>query len=71
MTTNCNTLINDVVGPGGTSDACQYTIAYANPGTEGDLTNTVTARIKATTSPFEEVDVTGAATINVNLDVTP
>jgi len=71
LTTNCSTLINDVVGPGGTSDACQYTIAYANPGTEGDLTNTVTAHIKATTSPFEEVDVEGSATINVNLDVTP
>jgi hypothetical protein len=31
----------------------------------------VTAGIKATTSPFEEVDVTGSTTINVNLSVGP
>jgi hypothetical protein len=70
-TTTCNALIDDIVGPEGTSDACEFTVEYANPGTEGDLANTVTAGVKATTSPFEEVDLTGSTTINVNLSVGP
>ena len=70
-TTNCDTLIGDTVAPGGTSAACEFTVNFANPGTSGDHTNTVTAGIKATTSPFEEVDVTGTTTINVNLSVGP
>jgi hypothetical protein len=70
-TTNCNALIGDTLAPGATSDACQFTVQYANPGTSGDVKDTVTAVIKATTSPFEEVDVTGSATINVNLSVGP
>jgi hypothetical protein len=70
-TTNCDTLIGDTLAPGATSDACQFTVEYANPGTGGDVKDTVTAVIKATTSPFEEIDVTGSATINVNLSVGP
>jgi hypothetical protein len=70
-TTNCDTLIGDTVAPGATSAACEFTVEFANPGTAGDHTNTVTAVIKATTSPFEEVEVTGGTTINVNLSVGP
>jgi hypothetical protein len=70
-TTNCDTLIGDSLAPGATSAACEFTVEVANPGTEGDHTNTVTAKIRATTSPFQEVDVTGSTTINVDLNVTP
>jgi len=71
LTTNCDDLIDDVVAAKGTSAACQFTVSYPDPGTEGDLTDTVTAGIKATTSPFEEVDVTGSATVNIELNVAP
>jgi hypothetical protein len=70
-TTTCDTLIGDTLAPGATSDPCEFTVEYANPGTSGDLSNTVTATIKATTSPFEEVDVTGSTAINVDLNVVP
>ena len=70
-TTNCDMLIGDTLAPGATSAACEFTVEFANPGTSGDHTNTVTAAIKATTSPFEEVDVTGTTTINVDLSVGP
>jgi hypothetical protein len=70
-TTTCNALIDDVVGPGATSDACEFTVAYLDPGTDGDLTDTVTAHVKATTSPFEEIDVTGSTAVNIELNVAP
>jgi hypothetical protein len=69
--TTCDTLIDTTLAAGATSNPCTFTVEYANPGSEGDVTDTVTARIKATTSPFEEIDVTGSATINVNLNVGP
>jgi hypothetical protein len=70
-TTNCDTLIGDTLAPGATSDACEFTVEYAHPGSGGDVQDTVTANVKATTSPFEEVDVTGSATINIDLNVGP
>jgi hypothetical protein len=61
--TTCGTLIKTMLGPGATSSACTFTVDDGSPGSAGDVTDTVTARTKATTSPFEEVDVAGSATI--------
>lgn len=69
--TTCGALIGTLLAPGATSAPCTFTVAYEHPGTEGDLQNTVTASIKSTTAPFEEVDVTGSTTVNVNLNVVP
>jgi hypothetical protein len=51
--------------------ACTFAVEYAHPGSGGDLQNTVTATIKSTTAPFEEVGVMGSTTINVDLNVGP
>lgn len=69
--TDCDTLIGDMLAPGATSDPCTFAVEYAHPGSGGDLQNTVTATIKSTTAPFEEVDVMGSTTINVDLNVGP
>jgi hypothetical protein len=70
LTTNCADLIGDTLAPGATSAACTFTVEYADPGTSGDLTNTVTAGLEDTGNA-SKVDVTGSTTINVELNVTP
>jgi hypothetical protein len=71
IATDCGTLVGDMLAPGATSDACTFTVDYAHPGSGGDVQNTVTATIKSTTAPFEEVDVMGSTAINVDLNVVP
>ena len=63
-------MIGDTLAPKATSDACTFTVEYADPGTGGDLTNTVTAELEDTVNA-SKVDVTGSAIINVELNVTP
>ncbi len=70
LTTDCGGLIGDTLAPKATSDPCTFTVEYADPGTAGDLTNTVTAELEDTGNA-QKVDVTGSTTINVELNVTP
>src|SRR4029453_13633180 len=70
LSTDCNTLIGDTLAPGATSSACHFTVAYLTPGTAGDKKDTVTAEIEDTVN-HNKADVTGSATISVNLQVGP
>jgi hypothetical protein len=60
-------------GDAGDSYTCSFVVRFANPGTGGDLLNTVTATLHRTidgSNTTNDTDVTGTAKINVNLDVT-
>jgi hypothetical protein len=59
-------------GQGADSYTCTFVVRFANPGTAGDLQNTVTATLHRTidgSDTTNDVDVTGSTKINVNLDV--
>jgi hypothetical protein len=66
---NCNTLIADTLAPGATSDACEFTVQYDNPGTVGNVLDTVTAELEDTGN-HNKVNVEGPTGINVDLNVT-
>ena len=44
---------------------CQFKVLYANPGTAGDTSNTVTATLTRTGA--DPTDATGSTTINIDL----
>ena len=67
----CSSLIGTTVAPGATSNTCEFTAEYLNPGTVGNLTNTVTAVVEDTQDPTNTQNFSGSTTINVNLDVSP
>ena len=69
-TTNCTDLIGDTLAPTATSDACQFTVQYDSPGTNGDVTDKVTAQVEDTGNQ-KQVNVEGSTTINVELNVVP
>jgi hypothetical protein len=64
----CNTLINTEVGPSTTSTQCTFKATYLDPGTDGDLTNTVTAGVHDKAAPNTTVNLQGSTTINVDLN---
>jgi len=68
--TDCNSLIDTTVGPSASSATCTYTVEYADPGTSGDVTNTVTAGVEDTGNG-SKTDLTGSTTVNVELNVAP
>ena len=71
-TTNCNTLIGDTLAPVATSDACQFTVEYDDPGTEGVVADKVTAEIQDTDPNHPTtISVDGSTAINVELNVVP
>jgi hypothetical protein len=70
QTTNCADLIGDTLAPGATSDACQFTVKYDDPGTGGDVVDKVTAEIEDTVN-HNKVNVEGTTAINVELNFTP
>jgi hypothetical protein len=64
----------DLDPAGGANDSytCTFVVRFANPGTAGDLANTVTATLHRTADGADttnDLDVTGSTKINVNLDV--
>ena len=63
-------LIGDTLTPGATSDPCTFTVEYLDPGTAGELTNTVSAEVEDTGNA-SKVDLAGSTTIDVELNVTP
>lgn len=69
-TSNCADLIGDTLLAGATSDACEFTVKYLHPGTDGDVVDKVTAVIQDTVNNFT-VSVDGSAAINVDLNVAP
>lgn len=70
QSTNCSALIGDTLAAGATSDACQFSAEYADPGTNGDQTNKVTAQIEDSGNQTQ-INVDGSSTINVELNVVP
>jgi len=59
-------------GTTGDSYACSFVVKFTNPGTAGDLPNTVTATLHRTidgSDTTNDADVSDSTTINVNLDV--
>jgi len=68
--TDCDTLIGDTLAPGTTSSACTFTVEYLDPGTSGDVQDTVTAEVEDTVNGTK-VNVDGSTTINVNLNFIP
>jgi hypothetical protein len=70
QTTNCDTLIGDTLAPGAKSDACQFTVEYDDPGTNGTVTDKVTAQIEDTGNQ-STVNVDGSTAVNVELNVAP
>lgn len=72
LTTTCDELIGDQLAPnGGTSDTCEFTVEWSDPGTDGNHTNKVTAELEDTNDDTNKTTVDGSTTINVQLNNTP
>jgi hypothetical protein len=74
VATTCSVPQNLAVsGQTGDSYSCTFDVKYANPGTGGDLPDTVTAtlhRVIDGSDTTNDVDKTGSTTINIDLNVT-